>query len=266
MPSGVGVRENAPNLKDFHLRHNHSLLLGRQRELLVEIDVEFEDVDVGFADEAEDAAFGVAVDESADGGLVGAAGLGDAGDLEAGGGGADGRASAGFGDRARCLARIFSPTHARYCRGLSRTTRKTTIVVPTRTHSSRRSSAKRRPPTAAACVYLGAAPGVGKTYAMLQEGRRRAKRGTDVVVGYVETYERPLTKAALEGLEVISRRRIEYHGVVLEEMDTDAVIARRPQVALVDELAHTNAPGSKHEKRWQDVYDLLDARITVIST
>ena len=115
-------------------------------------------------------------------------------------------------------------------------------------------------------IYLGAAPGVGKTYAMLQEGRRRAERGTDVVVGYVETYERPLTKQALEGLEVISRRRIEYHGVVLEEMDTDAVIARRPQVALVDELAHTNAAGSKHEKRWQDVYDLLDARITVIST
>ena len=103
-------------------------------------------------------------------------------------------------------------------------------------------------------IYLGAAPGVGKTYAMLQEGRRRAKRGTDVVVGYVETYERPLTKEALEELEVMSRRRIEYHGVVLEEMDTDAVIARRPQVALVDELAHTNAPGSKHEKRWQDIY------------
>ena len=80
-------------------------------------------------------------------------------------------------------------------------------------------------------IYLGAAPGVGKTYAMLQEGRRRAKRGTDVVVGYVETYERPLTKQALEGLEVISRRRIEYHGVVLEEMDTDAVIARRPRLA-----------------------------------
>jgi two-component system sensor histidine kinase KdpD len=115
-------------------------------------------------------------------------------------------------------------------------------------------------------IYLGAAPGVGKTYAMLGEGRRRAKRGTDVVVGFVETYERPLTKEAAEGLEVIPRKQIEYQGVTLDEMDTEAVIARHPQVALVDELAHTNAPGSKHEKRWQDVYDILDAGITVIST
>jgi two-component system sensor histidine kinase KdpD len=115
-------------------------------------------------------------------------------------------------------------------------------------------------------IYLGAAPGVGKTYAMLNEGNRRAQRGTDVVVGLVETYERPLTKEAVEGLEVIPRRAIEYQGVTLEEMDTAAVIARHPQVVLVDELAHTNAPGSKHEKRWQDVYDLLDAGIMVIST
>ena len=115
-------------------------------------------------------------------------------------------------------------------------------------------------------IYLGAAPGVGKTYAMLQEGQRRAKRGTDVVVGFVETYGRPLTLEAVEGLEIIPRRKVEYQGVVLEEMDTDAVIARKPHVALVDELAHTNAPGSRHEKRWQDVYDLLNAGITVIST
>jgi two-component system sensor histidine kinase KdpD len=115
-------------------------------------------------------------------------------------------------------------------------------------------------------VYLGAAPGVGKTYAMLNEGRRRKSRGTDVVVGFAETYNRPLTVEALEGLEVIPRKRIEYQGVVLEEMDTEAVIARHPRVALVDELAHTNAPGSKHEKRWQDVEEIRDAGITVIST
>ena len=115
-------------------------------------------------------------------------------------------------------------------------------------------------------VYLGMAPGVGKTYAMLMEGRRRKGRGTDVVVGFVETYARPLTIEAIGDLEVVPRRKIEYKGVVLEEMDTDAVIARKPQVALVDELAHTNAPGSKHEKRWQDAYELMDAGITVIST
>ena len=115
-------------------------------------------------------------------------------------------------------------------------------------------------------IYLGAAPGVGKTYAMLQEGKRRKARGTDVVVAFAETYNRPLTLEALQGLDVIPRKAVEYRGVTLDEMDTDAVIARHPEVALVDELAHTNAPGSKHEKRWQDVYDLLDAGITVIST
>jgi len=115
-------------------------------------------------------------------------------------------------------------------------------------------------------VYLGAAPGVGKTYAMLQEGQRRRKRGTDVVVGFVETHSRPLTAEALEGLEVVPRKSIVYQGVTLEEMDPERVIARRPQVVLVDELAHTNAPGSKHEKRWEDVEDILEAGITVITT
>ncbi len=115
-------------------------------------------------------------------------------------------------------------------------------------------------------LYLGAAPGVGKTYAMLGEGRRRKQRGTDVVVAFAEHYGRPLTREALEGLEVVPRLAVEYQGVVLEEMDTAAVIARRPEVALVDELAHTNAPGSPHEKRWQDVEAILDAGITVIST
>jgi two-component system sensor histidine kinase KdpD len=115
-------------------------------------------------------------------------------------------------------------------------------------------------------VYLGMAPGVGKTYAMLMEGRRRKGRGTDIVIGFVETYGRPLTIQAIGDLEIIPRKKIEYKGVTLEEMDTEAVIARKPQVALVDELAHTNAPGSKHEKRWQDVHELLDHGITVIST
>ena len=116
-------------------------------------------------------------------------------------------------------------------------------------------------------IYLGMAPGVGKTYAMLHEARRRlARRSADVVVGYVETYGRPLTVQALEGLEVIPRRRVTYQGVTLEEMDTDAIIARRPDVVCVDELAHTNTPGSRNEKRWQDVEVLRMAGITVIST
>lgn len=115
-------------------------------------------------------------------------------------------------------------------------------------------------------IYLGAAPGVGKTYAMLNEGKRRQARGTDVVVGFAETYSRPLTAEALEGLEVVPRKRIDYQGVVLEEMDTAAVIARHPQVALVDELAHTNAPGSAHQKRWEDIQEIRNAGITVIST
>jgi len=101
---------------------------------------------------------------------------------------------------------------------------------------------------------------------MLNEGRRRRARGTDVVIGFVETYGRPLTMEAAEGIEVVPRHKVDYQGVTLEEMDAPAIIARRPQVALVDELAHTNAPGSPNEKRWQDVYELLDAGITVIST
>src|SRR5262245_15655708 len=102
-------------------------------------------------------------------------------------------------------------------------------------------------------VYLGMAPGVGKTYRMLEEGHRRAERGTDVVVGFVETHGRALTAALLEGLEVVPRRRMDYRGVVVEELDTDGVVARRPTVALIDELAHSNTPGSPREKRWQDV-------------
>src|SRR5207248_2423527 len=94
-------------------------------------------------------------------------------------------------------------------------------------------------------VYLGFAPGVGKTYEMLQEAHRLRKQGVDVVVGVVETHGRAETAALLEGLELVPRRKIEYRGIVLEELDVDAVLARRPTVALVDELAHTNAPGGK---------------------
>ncbi|MCL4541868.1 MAG: universal stress protein [Chloroflexi bacterium] len=115
-------------------------------------------------------------------------------------------------------------------------------------------------------IYLGMAPGVGKTYAMLYEGQRRKARGTDVAIGFVETYGRPETEKAIGALEIIPRRYLEYRGVVVEEMDTDAILQRHPQVALVDELAHTNVPGSKYEKRWQDVEELLDAGVTVLST
>src|ERR1700760_4484203 len=115
-------------------------------------------------------------------------------------------------------------------------------------------------------VYLGAAAGVGKTFAMLGEGHRRAERGADVVVAFVETHGRPQTAVLLDGLEVIPRKKLTYRGASFEEMDLDAVLARQPQIALVDELAHTNVPGSRHEKRWQDVDELLDAGIDVIST
>jgi len=115
-------------------------------------------------------------------------------------------------------------------------------------------------------IYLGSAAGVGKTYAMLCEGHRRAGRGTDVVVGYVEPHGRLHTAELIEGLEVIPRARLPYRGTTFEEMDLDAVLARKPQVALVDELAHTNVPGSRHEKRWQDVEEMLRAGIDVIST
>jgi len=115
-------------------------------------------------------------------------------------------------------------------------------------------------------VMLGAAPGVGKTFAMLEEGRRLRDEGHDVVVAVVETHGRAATSALVEGLEVIPRRAVEHRGVSLDDMDLDAVLARHPDIALVDELAHTNAPGSPHAKRWEDVQTLLDAGINVIST
>jgi two-component system sensor histidine kinase KdpD len=116
-------------------------------------------------------------------------------------------------------------------------------------------------------IYLGAAAGVGKTYAMLSEGRRRKSRGTDVVVGLCECHGRPFTEEAMEGLEVIPRKEVEYRGTTFTEMDLDAVLDRHPRVALIDELAHTNVPGSgRHEKRWQDVLEILDAGVDVITT
>src|SRR5438270_11625116 len=115
-------------------------------------------------------------------------------------------------------------------------------------------------------VYLGFAAGVGKTYELLQEGQRLKRQGVDVVIGFVETHGRAETAAQVGDLEQIPRRRIEYRGVVLEEMDLDALLARRPTVALVDELAHTNAPDSRHAKRYQDIEELLRAGINVIST
>jgi two-component system sensor histidine kinase KdpD len=115
-------------------------------------------------------------------------------------------------------------------------------------------------------IYLGAAPGVGKTYAMLGEAHRRLERGTDVVAAVVETHGRAKTAELIEGIELIPPRYIEYRGGSFPELDVPAVLARHPQVVLVDELAHTNTPGSKNEKRWQDVEELLDAGITVIST
>lgn len=115
-------------------------------------------------------------------------------------------------------------------------------------------------------IYLGFAAGVGKTYEMLQEGQRLKRRGVDVVIGMVETHGRAETAALIGDLEQVPRRRIEYRGVTLEEMDLDALLARRPTVALVDELAHTNAPGSRFGKRYQDVEELLREGINVIST
>jgi two-component system sensor histidine kinase KdpD len=114
-------------------------------------------------------------------------------------------------------------------------------------------------------VYIGAAPGVGKTYSMLADAHALRARGLDVVVGFVETYGRADTEAQVKDLEVVPRRKVEYRGVTMEEMDVDAIIARKPQVAVVDELAHSNVPGSKHEKRYEDVVDLLDVGVHVMT-
>jgi two-component system sensor histidine kinase KdpD len=114
-------------------------------------------------------------------------------------------------------------------------------------------------------IYIGAAPGVGKTYSMLEDAHAARAEGVDAVIGFVETYGRIETEAKVGDLEVVPRRKIEYRGVVLEEMDVDAILRRKPQLCIVDELAHTNVPGSRHEKRYQDVMDLLDAGISVLT-
>ncbi len=115
-------------------------------------------------------------------------------------------------------------------------------------------------------IFLGAFPGVGKTYTMLNEAHRRRSYGEDAVVGFVETHGRQATQSMVEGLEVLPRRRIAYKDVVIEELDVEAVLRRRPAVCLVDELAHTNAPGSEREKRYEDVELILDAGINVVTT
>jgi two-component system sensor histidine kinase KdpD len=115
-------------------------------------------------------------------------------------------------------------------------------------------------------VFFGAAPGVGKTYAMLEAARQKKREGVEVVVGLAETHGRKETEALLAGLEILPRRDIEYRGTNLKEFDLDNALRRKPAIILVDELAHTNAPGSRHKKRWQDVYELLGAGISVYTT
>ena len=141
-----------------------------------------------------------------------------------------------------------------------------TIVEPGRPTPEQFLNLIRRQERGRLKVYLGSSAGVGKTYAMLREGHRLKKQGVDVAIGLVETHGRAETAEQVGDLEVIPPRSIEYRGVTLREMDLDAVLARRPTVCLVDELAHTNAPGSRHAKRYQDVEDLLHAGIHVITT
>src|SRR5512138_594054 len=112
-------------------------------------------------------------------------------------------------------------------------------------------------------IFLGYAAGVGKTYAMLEAAHQRKEQGIDVVVGYVETHKRVETDALIEGLDVLPRKPVEYHNVTLLELDVDEVLRRRPQLVLVDEFAHTNAPGSRHPKRYQDVQEILEDGIDV---
>ena len=115
-------------------------------------------------------------------------------------------------------------------------------------------------------LFLGYAPGVGKTYSMLSEAIRRQSRGEDVVIGVVETHGRAATKELAGRLETVPRKKLDYKGTIFEEMDVDAILARRPQVVLIDELAHTNIDGSKHRKRYEDVFELLDNHVDVLST
>ncbi len=140
------------------------------------------------------------------------------------------------------------------------------IVEPSRPTPEQFLSLIRRQERGRLKVYLGSAAGVGKTYAMLREGHRLKQQGLDVAIGLIETHGRAETAEQIGDLELIPPRSIEYRGVTLREMDLDAILARRPTVCLVDELAHTNAPGSRHSKRYQDVEELMRAGIHVIST
>lgn len=115
-------------------------------------------------------------------------------------------------------------------------------------------------------IYIGYAPGVGKTYAMLNDANNRLEKGEDIVIGYLESHQRKETEAQIGNLETVPRKKIEYNSVVMEEMDTDAIIERRPETALIDELAHTNVPGSKNKKRYEDVEEILRQGINVVST
>src|SRR5258706_3775027 len=135
----------------------------------------------------------------------------------------------------------------------------------TLTHADTLLACVKGPERARLRIYIGAAPGVGKTYGMLREAHALRASGLDVVVGVIETYGRAETDAQIKDLEVVPRKQIEYRGARLEEMDADAIIARRPEVAVVDELAHTNVPGSRHEKRYQHVIEILDAGIDVVT-
>src|SRR5262245_45329394 len=114
-------------------------------------------------------------------------------------------------------------------------------------------------------IYVGAAPGVGKTYVLLQDANALRARGLDVVIGWIETYGRKETEAQVGRLEVIPRRKADYHGVAMEEMDVDAILARKPQVCVVDDLAHSTVPGSRHGKRYEDVIELVEAGIHVMT-
>src|SRR5690348_9647923 len=137
---------------------------------------------------------------------------------------------------------------------------------PARASSGASLAAPQGEPRGKLKIFLGAAPGVGKTYEMLQAAQAKRRDGVDVVIGVVETHGRQETEALLAGLDVIPRRRIDYKGRILEEMDLDAVLARRPALVLVDELAHSNAPGSRHPKRYLDVEELLADGIDVYTT
>jgi two-component system, OmpR family, sensor histidine kinase KdpD len=144
----------------------------------------------------------------------------------------------------------------RYDESVPETTRPTGDQVLAKLQSTERARLR---------IYIGAAPGVGKTYSMIEDAHAFKREGIDIVIGFVEAHGRADTQARLQDLEIVPRQKVEYRGVVLEEMDLDAILTRKPALCIVDELAHTNVPGSRHEKRYQDVLELLDAGIGVMT-